>query len=169
MKGKIRRRHTAEFKQLSEIDMADIMKLMNHPMVRRHMPLLVGQFDQSKYKSFIAAKEKTWEEKGYGPWAFTLNGIFIGWGGLQPVDHDVEIALVLHPNYWGQGKAIYDKIIKYAFEDQGLESVIVLFPPSRMQIKGILRLGFKVDGEYEFSGKQYIRYRLYASEMHKKG
>ena len=158
---------TLEFKQLSEIDIADVINLMNHPKIRQHMPLLTGQFDKTKYKSFISAKEEMWKENGYGPWAFTLNGIFIGWGGLQPVDDDVEIALMLHPDYWGQGKTLYDKIIQYAFIDQSLESVIILFPPSRTRIKAIFRLGFKADGEYEISGQKYIRYRLYVSEANK--
>ncbi len=150
-----------EVKPLTEIPKDEIIELMNHPKLRQHMPLLTGDFDDSKYDSFIHAKQKIWEEYGYGPWAFILNGQFIGWGGLQPIDQDVEIALVLHPNFWGNGKAIYQKIIKYAFEDQKLESVVILLPPSRTRIDPILKLGFEPDGECEFSGTPYTRYRLY--------
>jgi RimJ/RimL family protein N-acetyltransferase len=156
-----------KFKALTDVDRVDVIALMQHPKVICHMPLLTEKFDEPKYKSFIAAKEKMWKESGYGPWAFIQNGTFMGWGGLQPVDCDVEIALVLHPNYWGYGKALYEKIIQYAFEIRHLKSVIILFPTSRTRIKAIFQLGFRLDGKYEFSGKQYIRYRLSASEAQK--
>jgi [ribosomal protein S5]-alanine N-acetyltransferase len=153
-----------KFKKLTEIDKDDILELMNNQKVRKHLPLLKGNFDIAQYNSFIAAKEKMWKEVGYGPWTFTLNDIFIGWGGLQPVDDDVEIALVLHPNYWGQGKLIYKKIIKDAFESNKINSIIILLPPSRTKVKGIYKLGFKEAGICEFSGKQYVRYRLYRDQ-----
>lgn len=128
------------------------------------MPSLIGPFDKEKYESFISEKQKMWSEYGYGPWGLTLDGVFIGWGGLQPVDSDVEIALVLHPKYWGIGKQLYYKFIKYAFEEKKLKSVIILFPPSRTKIKAIFKLGFVIDGEYEYLGEKYIRYRLYAPQ-----
>lgn len=84
----------------------------------------------------------------------------IGWGGLQPEGEDVEIALVLHPKYWGYGKSICIKIIKYAFEILHLDSIIILFPSSRKRIKGILKLGFMEDGKTEINGKLFNKYRL---------
>jgi [ribosomal protein S5]-alanine N-acetyltransferase len=42
-----------------------------------------------------------------------------------------------------------------------LESVTILFPPTRTRIKGILRLGFQEDGEVEIEGERFIRYRLF--------
>ena len=59
---------------------------------------------------------------------------------------------------------LYDEIIKRAFGEMGFESVIVLFPPTRTRIKGILRLGFLPDGEVEIGGEKFIRYRLYAPQ-----
>jgi hypothetical protein len=44
----------------------------------------------------------------------------------------------------------------------GLDSVTILFPPSRTRIKGIFRLGFEPDGELEVGGEKFIRYRLRA-------
>lgn len=158
-----------ELKYLTEIDKDEMIKLMNHPLILRHMPLATAKFDDEKYTQFIKAKEKIWNEKGYGPWAFVINGKLAGWGGLQPENGDVEIALVLHPKYWGLGKIAYDKIINYAFEKLGLDSLIVLFPPSRNRIKGLFRLGFKKDGELEIEGKKFFRYRIFASEKQKNG
>ena len=81
---------------------------------------------------------------------------------MQYESGDAELGLVLHPDYWGAGKIIYNEIIKRAFGEMKLESVIILFPPTRTRIKGILKLGFQVDGEVEIEGEQFNRYRLFA-------
>lgn len=149
-----------EFMQLSEIDRLEIIELMNNPMVRRHMPLLKGCFDDMGYHEFIAAKERLWIEHGYGPWAFVVDGCFAGWGGLQPENGEADLSLVLHPKYWGIGKTIYKEIIDRAFEKMGFETVTVLLPHTRKRTKGLFRLGFKRDGELVVGGERFIRYRL---------
>ncbi|NGX56940.1 MAG: hypothetical protein K1060chlam5_01194 [Candidatus Anoxychlamydiales bacterium] len=149
-----------EFIRLTEIKKSDIIALMNNPKVLNHMPLALAHFGEEEYDKFINEKKNIWKEHGYGPWAFIANGNFIGWGGLQPEHNDIEIALVLHPNFWGIGKTIYDKIIHYAFEDLHLKSVIVLLPLTRKHVKGLLKLGFEKDGNLEIDGKLFLCYRL---------
>ncbi len=151
-----------EFKRLTEVDRSDIIELMNHPLLRQHMPLLSKTFGEADCDAFVAGKEQLWAEHGYGPWAFMIDGHFAGWGGLQPEDGDADLGLVLHPQSWGRGKAIYDKIIKRAFGAMGFESVTALLPPTRIHVRGLQRLGFEPDGEVEYLGKRFIRYRLHA-------
>ncbi len=151
-----------EFKRLAEVDKADLVELHNNPLVRRQMPLFEGVFTEEDCDTFVIEKEKLWEEHGYGPWAFFIDNRFAGWGGLQPEGEDADLGLVLHPDYWGTGRALYEKVIERAFGDMGFDSVTILFPPSRTRIKGILRLGFKPDGEVEIGGERFIRYRLIA-------
>jgi ribosomal-protein-alanine N-acetyltransferase len=150
------------FKRLPEVDKADLVELMNHPLVRRQMPLTRDNFTENDAKNFVEGKEQLWADHGYGPWAFFVDGSFAGWGGLQPEEGDADLGLVLHPNYWGKGKAIYDEIIRRAFGEMGFSSVIVLLPPSRTRVRGLARLGFTQDGELEIGGEQFIRYRLFA-------
>ncbi len=149
-----------ERKRLAEIDKQLIIQLCNDPQIKKHMPLSKENFDLDEYEKFIKAKEKIWLDNNYGPWAYLVDGKFVGWGGLQPEDGDVEIALVLHPQYWGYGPLLFKDIIKYAFETLKLKSVIVLFPPSRSKVKGLLKLGFKKEIEVDIEGSQFIRYRL---------
>ena len=101
-----------------------------------------------------------WEENGYGPWAFVINDEFVGWGGLQLEGDDADVGLVLHPNHWGAGRLLYERIIGYAFGELSLGSVIALLPPSRTRVAGILRLGFQQDGEVVLGDERFIRYRL---------
>lgn len=68
--------------------------------------------------------------------------------------------MVLHPKYWGLGKAIHQKIIEKAFGELGFITLTVLFPPSRSCIKGLLRLGFIPDGEVVIEGQLFLRHRI---------
>jgi [ribosomal protein S5]-alanine N-acetyltransferase len=122
-----------EFKRLPEVKTADIIDLMNNPQVRKEMPLTKSNFN---------------------------DGQFAGWGGVQPEAGEADLALVLHPRFWGTGKRIYDEIIKRAFEEMGLASVVIFFPPSRTRVRGLRRLGFVQDGEMMFGDERFIRYRL---------
>ncbi len=151
-----------ELKRLTEVDCADIIRLMNDPRVRRQMPLTKDDFDEADCRGFVAGKERLWAEHGFGPWAFFIGGKFAGWGGLQPEGDEADLGLVLHPDFWGWGKRIYDEIIRKAFSEMGLESVVIFFPPTRMRVRGILRLGFVPEGEIELYGEPFIRYRLRA-------
>lgn len=155
-----------ELKRLTEVKLSNLVTLMSHPLVRRQMPLTRDNFTEEDAAAFVVRKEALWTEHGYGPWAFFIDGNFAGWGGFQPEGDDVDLGLVLHPTYWGAGKALYDKLMAHAFEEMNLTSVTILFPPSRTRVKGVLRLGFTPDGEMEVGGKRFIRYRLLASTYH---
>ena len=148
--------------RLPLIDPADLIALMNDPQVRRHLPLARGPFGSAECASFVAAKEGLWAEHGYGPWGFMVNGVFAGWGGLQPEGDDVDLGLVLRPAYWGLGRVLAARFVAIAFEDLRAESVVVLLPPSRVRVSGIGRLGFRRDGALDVAGTHFHRYRLWA-------
>ena len=96
-----------ELKRLTEVNPAAVIELMNDPAVRRHLPLARGHFGRSEYKRFLAAKERMWEERGFGPWAFVLDDELVGWGVLQPEGDDADVGLVLSQKYWGAGRVLY--------------------------------------------------------------
>lgn len=151
-----------KFKRMSEVENAEYIALHLNPLVRRQMPLTNENFGEKECQEWVAGKEKQWDEHGYGPSAFIIDGKFAGWGGLQNENGDADLGLVLHPDYWGMGKIIYTEIIRRAFEEMKLETVTILLPPTRTRIKAILRLGFQADGEVEIKGERFIRYRLLA-------
>ena len=72
-----------EFRRLRDIPPDAIIELINDPVVRRHLPLARGEFGISECTRFVATKERIWDEQGFGPWAFVLDGEFIGWGGFS--------------------------------------------------------------------------------------
>lgn len=148
------------FTRLTQIPPAAIIDLMNDPAVRRHLPLAQDKFGDADCDRFVATKERMWEEKGFGPWAFLLDGEFIGWGGLQPEGDDVDVGLVLSQKYWGAGPAIYRRVLMHAFEELCVDSVTALLPPSRTRVAALRRLGFREDGEITIQDQRFIRYRL---------
>ncbi|MDD2058054.1 GNAT family N-acetyltransferase [Pseudomonas sp. GD03860] len=153
---------TLEFKRLTEIGLADIVSLNNNPSVLRQMPLGGAHFDDVTALEWVNQKDAQWEQYGYGPWAFLIDQQFAGWGGLQYEDGDADLALVLHPTFWGSGRAIYEEIVERAFTEMGFSSITILLPPTRTRIKGIFRLGFQADGEVDIEGVRFLRFRLYA-------
>jgi len=155
----------SQFKRLTEVDPDEIITLMNHPLVRRHMPLATGNFGIAECAQFIAAKERSWKEYGFGPWAFVVDGQFVGWGGLQAEQGEADLALVLHPDSWGQGKALYREIIRRAFDEMNFQAVTVLLPPTRKKTRALLRLGFYESGQSKIANEVFIRYRLEKSTV----
>lgn len=154
-----------DFKRLTDIDCSAIVELNTHPLVRRHMPLSGDRFDEAACRQWVADKEHQWATYGYGPWAFVIDGRFAGWGGFQYENGDADLGLVLHPDFWGKARIIYSELIKRAFGEMGFESVTILLPPTRTRVKGVLRLGFQLDGDVEIQGRRFIRYRLHARHV----
>lgn len=148
------------FTPLQEIDPGHVIDLMNDPDVRRHLPLARGHFGMREYERFIAAKNRIWDENGYGPWAFVLDEEFVGWGGLQPEGDDVDVGLVLRRAHWGAGPVLYARLVERAFETLGVDSVIALLPESRTRVSAMRRLGFVEDGSVTMGDVVFNRYRL---------
>jgi len=148
------------FVKLSEINEEDIINLMNNKEVGKLLPLLTGEFSTEDCKAFLKSKKDLWDKHGYGPWAFIIDGTFTGWGGLQYEQGEADFALILHPNFWGWGRKIFNKIKAQAFNENNIDSITILFPPNRTNSKAIIKLGFKEDGKLDVNDEIFIRYRL---------
>jgi len=157
-----------EFKRLAQIKPADITALNNHPKVLQQMPLGSPDFDDGKSLSWAKEKDAQWDINGYGPRAFVIDGVFAGWGGLQKEGDDADLALVLHPDFWGTGKVICDEIIRHAFDEMHLNSITILLPLSRNVSRFITRYGFQPDGSVNYDGVDFRRFRLFSDHFFKK-
>ena len=154
---------TLERKPMSQIPLVNWLELLNHPLVRRHMPLATEAFTESSCAGWIAGKERLWATHGFGPQAFLWSGEFVGWGGYQPEGDDADLGLVLHPKHWGLGIPIVKAMLEEGFLRFGFQSVIVLLPPTRTRLLPLSRLGFQRDGTVEWGGVQFMRFRLEGS------
>ena len=127
-----------ELRSLYAAPASAYVELHNLPLVQRHMPLSGSSFGEAACTRWLATKAAMWTEFGYGPWSFFADGVFIGWGGLQPEDGDADLALVIHPEYWGYGLRIYREIVSRVFGPMGFTSITALLPPSRSRV-GVMR------------------------------
>ena len=149
-----------ELSNLRNVEKSELIELMNNPRLKKHMPLLSNAFSKRDYDAFIVSKDLIWQQCGYGPWAILLDGQFAGWGGLQPENGEPDLALVLHPHFWGRGKAIYRLLIDRAFGESKLPSVTVHLPKSRTRLKGLIKLGFIHVGDFNINEETFMRFRL---------
>ena len=150
-----------DFVPLQDIAEEDLIALMNEPAVGRLLPLLGDGFSAEDCRAFLAAKQALWDEHGYGPWAFLIDGAFAGWGGLQPEQGEADFAMVLHPRFWGWGRQIFALVKARAFGEMGLASITALLPPTRTNANAIKRFGFVEDGSVDVDGERFRRFRLY--------
>jgi ribosomal-protein-alanine N-acetyltransferase len=77
---------------------------------------------------------------------------------------EADLAMVLHPNFWGYGKLLLMTILRRAFCEMGKDSVVIFFPPTRTKVRSIYRLGFKKEKDVELYGEKFILYRLHSSD-----
>lgn len=148
------------FVRLTEIANDEVVALLNEPRNARHMPLVGEPFTEATSAAWVAAKDAQWERNGYGPWAILLDGAFAGWGGFQAEPDGADLALVLHPRFWGSGAAVARAAIDAGFDELGLEVILVSLPFSRRPGPVLARWGFVPDGEATHGGVRFQRYRL---------
>jgi RimJ/RimL family protein N-acetyltransferase len=149
-----------DFRPLSTIPAAIWLTLLNDHDVSRHMPLAGDSWTEQAASDWAAAKDAQWQQNGFGPWAILVDGAFAGWGGFQQEDTDIDFALVLLPAYWGYGRALHDAMIAKGFGELGFESFTIMLPPSRTRLKSLRRVGYQSEGELEYAGHRFLKFRL---------
>lgn len=149
------------FTSLAEVPTGELVALMNHPRLHRHLPLLRRSFTEADAHAFLSAKAALWANDGYGPWAVRVNGDFAGWGGAQSEGGSADLALVLHPDHWGRGAVIARALLREAFDRWSFASLTALLPRSRTRHRALDRMGFVRDGELLISGEVFLRFRLH--------
>lgn len=147
------------FHRFADISAGRWLALLTHPEVRRHMPLAGEGWDEASAASWAAAKDGQWQENGYGPWAIRIGGSFAGWGGFQKEGEEVDLGLVMLPEFWGYGAAIFAQMLTRG-RDMRLSPITILLPPSRTRMKGLARLGFTPAGELDYAGHRFLKFRL---------
>jgi RimJ/RimL family protein N-acetyltransferase len=150
------------FHPLSEIPAPELLALLTDPDVRRHMPLAGDNWDEAGAAGWARAKDAQWQEHGYGPWAVRIDGVFAGWGGFQKEGDEADLGLVLLPGQWGHGAAIFRELVRRGAEMQ-VRNVTIMLPPSRVRMKGLVRLGFEPAGELDYAGQHFLKFRLRGS------
>ena len=153
--------HEITFVRLTAVDVDAVTSLLNKPRNARHLPLAGGQeFTAETTAAWVAGTDDQWDEHGYGPWAILIDGEFAGWGGFQKERNGADFALVLRPQFWGNGDGIARQALDHGFRELGLEEVVIALPYSRRPDRVVARYGFVPDGDVAYGGVRFRQYRL---------
>ena len=147
--------------RLSQIPINDLLDLLNHPDVLRHMPLGQATMSLSQCQQWVEDKEAHWAQHAYGPWALMVGDKLAGWGGLQDEAGDADLAVVLHPSFWGYGRQIFLELVHEAFEERGFPCITIHLPLTRRKLQWLERAGFQADGKVSLDGAIFNRFRLF--------
>lgn len=146
--------------RLHEVSPDEILAHMSDPRIAEHLPLLVSAWDEARVASFVAAKEACWQRDGLGHWAILNDDAYVGWGGFQKEDNEWDFGLVLKPDFFGLGPKITRMAIGFARADERISAVTFLLPPSRRNLRGLVRLGAEFVTEVDHEGTRFLKYRL---------
>ena len=149
--------------RLSEVPLEAVNALLNDERSHRHLPL-AGPFTLDQAAAWVRDKDAQWDDAGYGPWAVTVHGRLVGWGGFQREESGADLGLVLHHADWGLGRSICHLMIERGFTEFGLDAVTVALPFSRNATRALMRFGFRPDGEVAYGGTSFRQYRLHRAD-----
>lgn len=155
-----RQQRNISFVRLTDIPSEELLAHMSDPRVAEHMPLLTFEWDEAAARNFIAAKEVAWARDGLGHWAILCDGVYVGWGGFQKEGEEWDFGLVLKPGAFGLGLPIARKALAFARNDERIDYVTFLLPPSRKHLGALRRLGARDVGEIEYEGAIFRKFRL---------
>ena len=89
-----------------------------------------------------------------------FDGRYVGWGGFQKEGDEWDFGLVLNPDAFGTRRRITKKAIDFAIADERIDFVTLLLTPSRTNLGALQRLGARQDGEIEYDGSSFLKFRL---------
>ncbi|SOC55763.1 GNAT family protein [Ornithinimicrobium cerasi] len=146
--------------RLTEVPIEAVCELLNDGRSRRHLPLATGQFSLEQVADWVREKNAQWDDAGYGPWAITVGGRLVGWGGFQREESGADFALVLDHADWGLGRRLFPLMLERGFTEFGFDTVTIALPFTRDATRVVTRLGFEPDGEVTYGNTSFRQYRL---------
>ncbi|TXH75734.1 GNAT family N-acetyltransferase [Thiobacillus sp.] len=149
-----------DFIKLDQVDRKALTDLLNNERIRRHLADHPA-FDPTSLEKWLLNKIETDAIPGSRLRAVYIGDRFAGWCGIQPLDGQPEVALVLDDAYWGRGREIFRELMSWARE-LGHESVSLCFPLSRREY-GFLTRRSRRTYRREWMGQQFRVYELEVS------
>ncbi len=124
--------------RLTETDRADVGRMDTDP---EFVARIGGVRTASVTDAYVETNLRHWTEYGFGVWILRdrMTGDLAGRALLRHVTvegvDEVEIGYGLFPAFWGRGLAteIATALVRMAFEDLGLSSVIALTTPGHVR------------------------------------
>ncbi len=164
----------------TDSDLAPHAILNDDAEVMEHMP---RRLDRADSDAMAARIRDDLDTRGWGLWAADVDGVFIGWIGLNPVPFEahftpaIEVGWRLARPYWGHGYATEGArlAIAFAFAELGLDEIVSFTVPANLRSIAVMeRLGMTHDPADDFDHPRlsetspllrHVLYRLPASAV----
>lgn len=138
---------------------SDLLRIMNDERVRRH---LIGgeRFTTESLEAWIEVKSRMDEDPSCRIRGVRVHGEYAGWCGIQrEEDGTYGLGIILDPEYWGCGPAIFEDMVQWSRE-LGHREVFVHLLDSR-PVSRFLSKRMNADCETVLMlGRTFRRYRL---------
>jgi [ribosomal protein S5]-alanine N-acetyltransferase len=156
------------FRPLTMDDLDDLFALYHAPDVRKYYTEGTPNYEETRRELEWIVNE-CYSKYGFGMWATILKetGKFIGRCGLCPMDiagkEEIEVAYMLHSQYWGQGLATEAAraILQYGFETVGLSRLISVINPGNIASARVAeKMGMKLEIDGDVNGEPTLLYSI---------
>ncbi|WP_124748971.1 GNAT family N-acetyltransferase [Alteromonas facilis] len=140
-----------------DVDSRDFITLLNQQRIREHL-IQHDVFDEVSFAEWKASKQAMDSTKGCRVRALKLDEKLVGWCGIQLVDEQFEIALVLDESAWGLGKDVFKHIMQWAKEFNHRDIFIHLLS-TRKEYRYLTKMAHKVFHSRLY-GSQFTTYQF---------
>lgn len=144
-----------ELLPLNEVSIDALWDLLRDERIAKHMPLHDASISREWVENWVTSKMSQWSLPAAGPWVILIDDIVVGWGGYQPDDDKVELALVLAPNAWGIGLNVVAEINRRWDGVGDLRPRVMYLPKSRRSQLIAQRFGLTVTDEVRFGSAAF--------------
>jgi len=145
-------------------DLEDLFRLDGDPDVMRFIGDGRTQGYEQTRQNLASIIAQYAASSGYGTWAVNekAGGKFIGWVCLKNLDNteEIEIGYRLLKEFWKVGLAteVAREILRYGFEDLGLERIVAVANPENAASQKVLaRIGLGFE-KYAYHYKKKVAY-----------
>lgn len=156
-------------REFVESDFEAVFEFNSNPDVQKYTGDVILESKEQAKRTIKNVWFEDYKKYGYGRWAvvYKEDDRVIGFAGLKylPELNETDLGYRILPEYWGKGlmTEIGREIIKYGFDNFGLDEIIAIAKPENIGSCRVLEKSglkfYKVD-EYIDDGKSHNWYKI---------
>lgn len=143
--------------QLHHLSTADLLGLLNDPQVRRHL-VVHDMFDAGTADAWLRDKQTMDLREDCRIRGIRVDDALAGWCGVQAIDGEHELAIVLDPDHWGLGPRVFRDLLGWAGE-LGHETVLIHLLDTRPMYRFLQRIATQSTVTHHL-GRRFTTYRI---------
>jgi len=150
-------RGTIKYVKLNDVNSYDFVSLLNSRKTREHL-IQHEYFNTDTVEAWIRSKIEIDSFRGCKVRAIICENHLAGWCGIQFEDGKYEVAIVIDEKYWGLGKKVFSKMMRWA-KELGHDHVYIHLLHTRPEYKFLQKISRNVY-QTELLGNRFTTYQL---------